>query len=196
MRNLVILSAFSGAVLLSGCGSSAVSDGPSPRVQPAPVIVSETPIRVSEGSIPRMSPSLPQSVQDDVMDAIISVDARSWLINQYRDGTAQNTRITRSSGSGFTARTEFFYTGGTKSWARVDFSSAGEIECIEFEDFDGACRPIGDNPAHGIAAAAVLTTAAVVVTSGSNTPSSSQPSECNLSPVPAPEGGLMPHPGC
>lgn len=96
------------------------------------------------------------------VDAVIHLDSRSWIMNRYDVGSVGEVAITRVADHEL-ARAPYTYNGGMPGWIAIQFSGE-DIRCIEYHDFAGSCRPIGQNPARamvvmgvvGLAGAAML----------------------------------------
>lgn len=78
-----------------------------------------------------------------VMDQIVHTDSRGWMTNTYDRGSMNNVRMEARSDDGrlHLVRGEYTYNGGYAAWVRVRFRD-GQVQCMEYWDFSGACRPI------------------------------------------------------
>lgn len=97
------------------------------------------------------------------MDAVVQLDSRSWVFNRYDIGSMSNVRV-RDGDAGSEAQGDYTYNGGTPGWVRVRFSGE-DIQCIEYHDFAGTCRAIGDNPARRAAIMGMISVAGAAMTS-------------------------------
>ena len=87
-----------------------------------------------------------------LLDYLIDMDSRYWLMRGYMVGSVFNVEILneskdKSSGLVFA---NFFYTDGSSAWVKARIGKGG-VSCLEFDDLAGQCRPIGANPAVGMA---------------------------------------------
>lgn len=78
------------------------------------------------------------------IDAVIRVDSNGWLMNRYDRGSVTNERILERSDDGrsLIAYGEYTYNSGQPGWIRIRMRG-GEVECMEYWDFAGRCRPLG-----------------------------------------------------
>jgi hypothetical protein len=112
------------------------------------------------------------------LDEVIARDARSWLVNRYNLGSARDARIEESNAQ--TGRMVVFgrytFNGSATGWIRVVFSGSTP-QCVEYHDFQGTCRAVGNNPSHYVAlgalAVAAVGAAASSGSGGSTGPASS-----------------------
>jgi hypothetical protein len=88
---------------------------------------------------------LDQTNLDTVIDLIIYRDSRRWLRrSRYQPGSVHAVRILEASNNN---RNMLIYAQyGTNSptigWVKVRFAG-GQVNCLEFWDFPGQCRPLG-----------------------------------------------------
>lgn len=87
-----------------------------------------------------------------MFDYLIAVDSRSWLLHRYATDSVYNVEILneskdRTSGLVFA---NFNYADGGGAWVKAKIGRGG-VSCLEFHDFAGQCRPVGANPAVGMA---------------------------------------------
>ena len=75
----------------------------------------------------------------------------------FRSGSVYNVEILneskdKTSGLVFA---NFYYTDGSGAWVKAKIGKGG-VSCLEFHDFAGQCRPVGSNPAVGMAMMAIV----------------------------------------
>lgn len=92
-----------------------------------------------------------------ILDYLIAMDSRSWLLHSYSPGSVYNVEILneskdKTSGLVFA---NFKYTDGSGAWVKAKIGKGG-VSCLEFHDFAGQCRPVGSNPAVGMAMMAIV----------------------------------------
>ena len=85
------------------------------------------------------------------MDLVVATDAQSWVWNRYDRGSMSNVQILSINGHSGVIYGEYTYNGGNQGWVKVKLTN-GELECMEFWDFSGQCRPLGQSPSHGVVA--------------------------------------------
>ncbi len=144
------------------------------------------------------------------LDRLVELDSRSWLIRTYDSGSITNVKVLSSSrhGKSATVYGEYTYSGGSPGWVKAELKD-GDFTCVEFWDFPGRCRAVGDPDSRKVAAAAIGLAIVAVAAGGSSSGGSSdsgsrtvvyrgqqQQSEPDYGPPPAPvepiggEGGL------
>lgn len=86
-------------------------------------------------------------------DGLIAEDAASWMMNRYDRGSMQNMKIIETSNGGRTKVVygEYTYNGGASGWVKARFVNT-KLQCLEFWDFSGQCRPLGHSPSQALAA--------------------------------------------
>lgn len=79
-----------------------------------------------------------------IIDAVIQVDSRGWMFNRYDVGSVSSERFLEQSADGKNAVAygEYTYNGGSRGWIKIRLTN-GEVECMEYFDFAGRCRPAG-----------------------------------------------------
>lgn len=82
------------------------------------------------------------SEMDAVMDRIITRDSWGWMFNRYDRGSVRNTRIEARNSRDRLVYAEYTYNGGTPGWVHLLIVD-GQLACVEYHDFAGACRPVG-----------------------------------------------------
>lgn len=107
----------------------------------------------------------PVTKLDEAVNRLVSLDAGSWGMNRYDDGSARNSRVLDRSKTCYTVYGQYTYNGGRPGWVKIQFSGK-KPQCIEFWDFAGSCRAIGHSPGRAMAAAAVGAVAAGVAGGG------------------------------
>lgn len=97
-----------------------------------------------------------QSISDLTrgMDAVVQLDSRGWWANRYDVGSMHNVSV-RSESNYSTAYGDYTYNGGVPGWVRMRYVGE-QISCIEFHDFAGNCRPVGENPARQMVGALLV----------------------------------------
>jgi hypothetical protein len=131
------------------------------------------------------------------LDRVIAEDARSWLINRYTPGSARDASVVDFDPA--TGRAVVFgrytYNGSSTGWIRVVFNQA-KPQCVEYHDFAGTCRAIGNNPSHYIALGGLVIAAAGAASAGGGSGSTSNGSSyeqcvarCNSSGFAVDPGG-------
>lgn len=98
-----------------------------------------------------------------LMDELIATDSRGWAINAYRRGSVANIRVLDRTADGRTATVyaDFNYAGGSTGWVKARMRG-GAFTCVEYWDFAGNCRPVGEASYGG----AILVGLAAVVVAG------------------------------
>lgn len=105
--------------------------------------------RAQEALIARMQAGKPLA---DRLDAIVTVDAQRWMINRYQPGSISGvTRTATGGGKGnYIVSANFSYASGLPGSIKVKMVG-DRIDCVEFGDFPGECRPLGVPSSYGIA---------------------------------------------
>ncbi len=120
---------------------------------------------------PAATPRAPGTTQapsiNAELDKIITADARSWLINSYNIGSARNGQIIDSDDRGFVVYGEYTFNGSSTGWLKVLFEGE-RVRCVEYHDFAGTCRAIGQNPSNYLALAALGVVVLGTTSSGSS----------------------------
>ena len=82
-------------------------------------------------------------------DSLIAEDAAGWVMNRYDRGSMRNMRVVDTANGGRTKTVygEYSYNGGRNGWVKARFVGT-RLECLEFWDFAGQCRPLGHSPSH------------------------------------------------
>jgi hypothetical protein len=81
---------------------------------------------------------------DELLDRVVYADSQSWGFNKYIRGSMRNGRYitTNKSKTTYTAYGEYDFTGlGGSGWVKVKVRD-GQIECLEYHDQAGNCRPL------------------------------------------------------
>jgi hypothetical protein len=92
----------------------------------------------------------PMTELDRVMDRVVTRDSWGWMFNRYDRGSVRNTRFEARVGRDRLVYSEYTYNGGARGWVRL-YIIAGVLNCVEYHDFQGTCRPVGTRSyAHGI----------------------------------------------
>lgn len=83
------------------------------------------------------------------LDRLVAYDAQSWFANVYTPGSITNVNYATAADGRTVVSANYNYTGpltnGAIGWVKV-YVSDGKLDCIEYHDFQGECRPIGDSP--------------------------------------------------
>lgn len=97
--------------------------------------------RAQEDLVSRMQAGRPLAER---LDAIVTMDSQRWQINRYQQGSITGvTRTPTGGGKGnYIASAGFTYASGMPGSVKVKMVS-DRIECVEFGDFPGECRPLG-----------------------------------------------------
>ncbi|MEO1399504.1 MAG: hypothetical protein AAFU56_11650, partial [Pseudomonadota bacterium] len=125
------------------------------------------------------------------LDQVIAIDSRSWLFNRYNFGSVSNVEILEADPA--TSRAvvygEYVYNNYSRGWIKVVFDQ-GSVNCVEYHDFRGTCRAIGNNPAAYVALGTVAM-AAAGGTGSSPAPASSNGTNCRWEQqrIPRADGG-------
>lgn len=100
----------------------------------------------ADAPAPGVGPSLPPGSLAESLDAIVRYDSQAWMMNRYDYGSISNARFRERSRDGRTAVAEgdYSYNGGMRGWIRARIQN-GQVSCIEYHDFPGNCRAVGDN---------------------------------------------------
>jgi hypothetical protein len=83
------------------------------------------------------------------MDKIVAVDAEGWVFNRYDVGSMTNVRVERLADGSADVHGDYTYNGGAAGWVKVHVVG-GKLDCLEFWDFPGQCRPLGRSPSQAI----------------------------------------------
>lgn len=107
----------------------------------------------------------PAQLRDSV-EKILQADARGWVFNRYDASSVRNVRVLERAADGHSGIVygEYTYNGGQLGWVKLHIKN-GQLDCLEFWDFAGVCRPLGQSPS---AAAALAVIAAAVAMTSSN----------------------------
>lgn len=85
------------------------------------------------------------------LDAVIAMDSQGWMMNRYDRGSVVNAQLLDASSDGKSGvfYGEYTYNGGRRGWVKVRMSG-GEVQCVEYWDFQGRCRPIGRSTSYDV----------------------------------------------
>lgn len=121
----------------------------------------------SQPQAPAVADTSTRSDIDQKLDEVISIDSRSWVLNRYTSGSARNGRIINQDlASGrFIVYGEYTYNSSSMGWIKVVFDG-DRVNCVEYHDFRGTCRSLGNNPAAYVALGAVAMAASGASSSG------------------------------
>ena len=110
-------------------------------------------IAAADAAARRASVPAPPSDVVDYFDQLIATDASGWMMNRYDRGRMRNMRVDSVSDDGETRTVygDYTYNGGQAGWVRAQFTG-DNLDCLEYWDFAGQCRPLGQSPYRGIAA--------------------------------------------
>lgn len=114
-----------------------------PRV--APATAPRQMARNADGSISITEAGLGISL-NELMDRVVYADSQSWMANRYARGSMHNAHYeqTNRSHTTYTARGEYTFAGfmgGGIGWVRIRVNN-GHLQCLEFHDQAGSCRPL------------------------------------------------------
>ena len=98
---------------------------------------------VVSGAHSQTANDIPRLTQ--AMDAVVQLDSRSWMFNRYDVGSMTGVYVS-NFGDISVAHGDYTYNRGVRGWVRIQFSGE-QIRCVEYHDFAGTCRPVGQNPA-------------------------------------------------
>jgi hypothetical protein len=76
-----------------------------------------------------------------LLDKIVSEDSRSWASNRYNSGSMR-AGPPSDSGDSFVVTGNYTFNQGTSGWVKAHFAD-GKISCVEYWDFAGNCRQVG-----------------------------------------------------
>jgi len=104
--------------------------------------------RAQEALIARMQAGKPLA---DRLDAIVTVDSQSWMFNRYQRGSITNVNQKPTGGGkgNYVATASFAYASGAPGSIQVKMVG-DRIDCVEFGDFPGECRPLGMPSSYGV----------------------------------------------
>lgn len=93
----------------------------------------------------------------DRLDAIVTLDAQKWMFNKYEAGSIQGVQTITGgpTATNWTVRATYRYNGGMPGWVKAKVSG-GSFACLEFHDFAGECRPVGQPSSHRVAMQAAM----------------------------------------
>ncbi|MDH7973485.1 hypothetical protein QH494_14940 [Sphingomonas sp. AR_OL41] len=103
-----------------------------PRAQPAmrPLVVTTAALGIS---------------LDTLLDRVVHADSSSWMSNRYIAGSMHNARYisTNKAHTSYLAYGEYSFQGfgGGSGWVKVRVTG-GNLDCLEFWDQAGTCRPL------------------------------------------------------
>ena len=76
----------------------------------------------------------------ETADNVIGLDAKSWFLNRYDNGSAKIREVWESpSGIKATLTVDYTYNGGTRGWVEMEIRD-GEVYCLRYHDFKNTCR--------------------------------------------------------
>ena len=127
------------------------------------IAVSKTGHKASQAATSQRTstPAFTDEQASAYFDSIIATDAQSWVVNRYDRGSMHNMKVVSISSDRrvFVLYGEYTYNGGRPGWVKAQFSKPAndnmQLDCLEFWDFSGICRALGQSPSRGIMAAAV-----------------------------------------
>ena len=160
----------------------------SESTEPAPSSADEQPPPQN----PAPSPAMSKLAQN--LDNLIALDARTWISDRYDAGSVYDVQIESLSADNTRAIVfaRYTYNGGEQGWVRVHTANGG-LDCMEFHNFEGTCRPLGESPsiamAHVGETVALLAVAAGVAAAASGGSSQSSSSGGSSSQQPDPNVG-------
>jgi hypothetical protein len=99
------------------------------RSEPAPTVADEN--TVSEAN-PKFT---------KLLDKLVSQDSLSWASNRYDSGSMRAGSPSDSGGS-YVVTGNYTFNQGASGWVKAHFDG-GKISCVEYWDFAGNCRQIG-----------------------------------------------------
>lgn len=90
------------------------------------------------------SSGAPLSELAATIDKVITADSGGWLFNRYDRGSVTNEQYLRSSDDGQDGVIygEYSYNSGSRGWIKIVMKN-GYVDCMEYWDFAGRCRPFG-----------------------------------------------------
>ncbi|MQT15191.1 hypothetical protein [Segnochrobactrum spirostomi] len=90
------------------------------------------------------------------LDSIVQADSAGWMLNTYNTGSVRNIKILSGSANSTTMNVygEYTFNNSNTGWVKVKIRN-GRLSCLEFWDFPGECRPLGQSGANEVAASVV-----------------------------------------
>jgi|CXWL01.1.fsa_nt_gi hypothetical protein len=131
------------------------------------------PQALADGGRRAPNESLPAEVAtasaDDLrgfMEQIVQLDSRGWMINRYDSGSMHDVlaESRNSDQSSAVVRGAYTFNNGRRGWVRARIER-GLVSCVEYWDFSGRCRPVGQSYSYQLLAG--LAVAAMVAGAGS-----------------------------
>lgn len=120
-------------------------------------------------SLMATTPALAQTQAEltDAMEGVLRSDSNGWMFNSYDYGSMSNVRTESQTDTTMTVYGEYTYNDGMRGWVRARVVG-NQVDCVEYHDFAGRCRPVGQSSAYG-----VLGLVAVGVMAGAMAPGAS-----------------------
>lgn len=84
------------------------------------------------------------------LEEIIALDSKGWLFNRFLPGSVGNVSVSDAPNAKKIVYGEYTFNRNRRGWIKV-LMNKESVECIEYWDFRGICRPIGRSPSHEIA---------------------------------------------
>lgn len=76
-----------------------------------------------------------------MLDQLVSEDSRSWASNKYDSGSMR-AGSPSNPGDSFVVTGNYTFNEGNSGWVKAHFAD-GKISCMEYWDFAGNCRQVG-----------------------------------------------------
>jgi hypothetical protein len=94
-----------------------------------------------------VSPGVVAGELEDLTDQVLRADSQRWFFNRYVPGSTRNARFLSRSRAQKSAvvYSEYTLNGNQTGWVKIKIEN-GNLECLEFFDFPGRCRALGDTP--------------------------------------------------
>jgi hypothetical protein len=117
-------------------------------IQPAPG--SRSSVEIRPRAQPAMRPLVVTTAAlgislDTLLDRVVHADSASWMSNRYLVGSMHNARYvtTNKAHTSYVAYGEYSFHGfgGGNGWVKVKVTG-GNLDCLEFWDQAGTCRPL------------------------------------------------------
>ena len=113
------------------------------------------------------------------LNAVLTLDSSYWNFNRYVDGSVANAVKQKGpNATSYTIRGDYQSSVGG-GWVRAVFVN-DKVNCLEFHDFPGTCRAIGQPTSSGVVMSAAFTALSSGSSSGGQNSDCSYGSQCSF----------------
>lgn len=100
------------------------------------------PARIALNDVMQAAARQSQAI-DNTLDRLVTLDSRNWMFNRYNRGSMRDGQMVSASGSTTVIGGVYTFNNRQRGWVKARLVD-GKFSCIEFWDFAGRCRALGD----------------------------------------------------